>query len=122
MKGNDLPGPTDSLADWVNSRVSTKADFTALSVSCQVLTSELFEELDVITSELTSIGIPKAREALADLDKQLGEAKSQTTITTTEESASSKFSECLRRIADLSRARTNIEAVKARLQQETNVE
>jgi hypothetical protein len=121
MKESDLPNPSESVTDWINSRVATKTDLTALSVACQVLVTNLFEEMDVMASEVTTIGIPKVKGVIADLDIQLGEAKSQATITDYSEgdhTASAQLSECLGKMNDLSRARTNLEAVRARLVEE----
>jgi hypothetical protein len=124
MREAELPGPNQSLTDWLNARVTSKADLTALSVSCQVLVTNLFEELEVMESQLTTIEIPKVKESIATLEIQLGEAKSQAIISgykEDENSASTNLSECLGKINDLSRARTNLEAVKSRINEELEI-
>ena len=116
MKAIDLPSPETDLASWLNRQpVKGKPDLTTLSVASQVLVSELFEELDVMGSQITSIGIPALKSCLAELDGKIVEMRNQQPTVPEMRGSTAKLSDLLSRMAELARARGNIESVLSQL-------
>jgi hypothetical protein len=122
MKAQNLPESQSNLTEWVNRNVHSKADLTGLSVSCQVLVSELFEDIELQSSQITSIGLPQVRDTLDDLEIKIQEACAQcftsgSLDSSRMEGSSDKLKVLVEKISDLARARGNMESVRSLLQQ-----
>lgn len=119
MKGNELPPDTVELSEWINERkLKTKSDLTALSVASQVLVSELFEKVDVLSTEISSLSLPALKSALEDLHLRFSALKpehSEELPQSRDGSTAARLSESLTRMSELARARSNIELVLAHL-------
>ena len=114
MKAQDLPD--GDVLDWLNGykQAHSKSDLATLSISAQVLVSELLEEMELMSTQVTSFDIPRVREVLFSLESQLEDTKSDNRIPTS--SYGPKLAELLAAISDLTRARSNVESVRARLE------
>ena len=118
VKSKDLPESV--TVDWLNEFLAEKkigkSDIATLSVSAQVLVTELFEELDLLTTQVTSSSLPALAASLDGLNDQLKEIKqecAQSGVPDTFQPA--RLTQLLATIADLNRARNNLETVQAAL-------
>jgi hypothetical protein len=118
MRASDLP--SGDVTEWVNSRLSTKADLAQMSVSAQVLVTELLEEMELLSTQVTSIDIPSLRDNLLTIQRQLENAKAGCNLDIAsqvhESPMGAKLAELLQKMSYLNRARSNLDAVKSRLE------
>jgi len=115
-----LPSSNVTVTDWMNgylkSKNASKQDFIGIGVSLQILIAELFEEIEVLCTQVTNSAIPSVKEDLAKISKQIDDLRSGVSDLRTPKSlGSSELTERLEQISALNRARSNIDAVKQRL-------
>ena len=118
IKAKDLPEVVSS--EWLNEYLGKhklgRSDVPALSVSAQVLATELFEEMELLTMQATSSALPALNEAFDRLTEQLNVIKQECQTSSVPESFQpARLSTLFRTIADLNRARSNLETVRDRL-------
>ena len=117
MRAADLP--SGDVTEWVNARISNKADLAQMSVSAQVLVTELLEEMELLSTQVTAIDIPSVRDNLLAIQRRLESAKAASNLDITsqvpESPMGAKLAELLQKMSDLNRARSNLDSVKSRL-------
>jgi hypothetical protein len=109
-----------SNEEWLNEYMRKhklgKSDLNVLSVSAQVLVTELFEEMELLSNQATSIAVPNVKDVLTKLERELEGMKSESEYSAIPDSLEAeKLSALLARAAELNRARINIQAVRDRI-------
>ena len=107
--------PVEWINEFMAQRNLLRSDLNVLSVSAQVLVTELFEELELLSNQATSIAIPNLKDALIKLERDLDEVKAEQHSQLPETLESSKLACLLQQAADLQRARSNIQSVRDRI-------
>lgn len=122
IKAADLPVSLENLDSWleefISSRGYSKADAGTLSVSFQLIVSELMEEIELLSAEIQSSGIPHIRKELLQVQGTREHLQADLGRCPPPSSASSEnqvLSKNLARLSEISRARTNINLVKERI-------
>jgi len=122
MKLSDLPSASDSVSttEWLNEYIKinklSKKDVHTLSVSVQLLISELFEEIELMSSRATAIAVPLVKEKLGTVSIDIESLKTEAErLVNPSDFSTQKIGDNFSRIAQLVRARENIERVKERL-------
>ncbi len=122
IKAADLPGPNEDLESWIEkyiaSRGFSRSDLGTLSVSFQLIVSELMEEIELLSADIQSSGIPHIRKELARVQETRAHLSSDLARCPHSGSASSEsqvLSSNLARLSEISRARQNISLVKERI-------
>jgi len=116
----DLPvADSESASAWLNRYLNSnkigKSEIASLSVSLQLMISELLEALELISTQITAVSLPSVREKLAKLETQLETVKSEAASSSTQMPDVDKLSQLFAKISQLVRARSNIDNVKERL-------
>lgn len=116
----DLPvADAESASAWLNRYLNSnkigKSEIASLSVSLQLMISELLEALELISTQITAVSLPSVREKLAKLETQLETVKSEAASSSTQMPDVDKLSQLFAKISQLVRARSNIDNVKERL-------
>lgn len=122
IKAADLPSNSENLEAWlekfITSRGYSRSDSGTLSVSFQLIVSELMEEIELLSAEIQSSGIPHIREEVirAQETKALLHADlARLPMHSSTSSESQLLVKNLARLSDISRARTNISLAKERI-------
>ena len=109
------------LNDFLKTRAIEKTQVSAVAVSLQLLIGDLFEEMDIVTSQLNSVSAALIRSQLAPLEEQLEKAKRdafQTAAVPADFAESAgRVKGLLDEIRELHRARVCIQQVSDRLHQ-----
>ena len=103
-----LPTIGQSIPDWLNEpkmRSMSKSDLQSLSISLQLTSAELFQELELMESQLSRVALPALRSALGQMDS--GTLSVPAVEKTT-------LDEKLESIRQLVRAKDNLDRVRAR--------
>lgn len=120
MRITDLPvADSEPASAWLNGYLISnkigKSEISSLSVSLQLMISELFEELELISTQITAVSLPSVRDKLVNLESQLETVKSEAASSSTQMPDVDKLSQLFAKISQLVRARSNIDKVKERL-------
>lgn len=107
--------PEKWLNDFLNRKKLSKSDLNVLSVSAQVLVTELFEEIELLSNQAISIALPNVRDALGSMERELACVKAESAGSVEETLESAKLSQLLKTASDLERAKINIQSVQSRL-------
>jgi hypothetical protein len=104
------------MNEYIAKNSLTRNDFTNMNVSIQLLMSELFEEMEVLCTQVTTSAIPLIKDDLRSVTEDAGIIKEEIHKLIIPKSLSSReLSDKLEEIDKLNRARANIDAVKQRL-------
>jgi hypothetical protein len=107
--------PEKWLNEFMNRKNVSKSDLNVLSVSAQVLVTELFEEIELLSNQAISIALPNVRDALGSMERELACVKAESAGSVEETLESAKLSQLLKTASDLERAKINIQSVQSRL-------
>lgn len=107
--------PVEWINEFMAQRKLLRSDLNVLSVSAQVLVTELFEEVELLSNQATSIAIPNVKDALIKLERDLDAVKAEEHSQLPATLESSKLAFLLQEAADLQRARSNIRSVRDRI-------
>ena len=122
IKIADLPvGDTDSvewLDKFIKSHQVSKGDLTTLSVSVQLIIADLMEQIELLSTQISSSSVPRVHDAFSEVSQETSAIESElNALIGPDNLKAAELSRRLNNIADLNRARTNIELVKQRLSQ-----
>ena len=122
IKVADLPVSGVDVIDWLNQFIKTnnvaQSDLTGLSVSLQLIIAELMEQLELLSTQISNTALPCVHDGFAEVSKEVDAIESELShLVTPGDLKASDLSHHLNAIADLNRARANIELVKQRLSQ-----
>ena len=122
IKIEDLPVGDVDVIQWldkfIKDRKISKSELTGLSVSLQLIIADLMEQIELLSTQLSSSSVPRVHDAFAEVSKEIATLESElNTLEAPESLKAIELSRRLNNISDLNRARNNIELVKQRLSQ-----
>ena len=122
IKIEDLPADDVDAIQWLDQFIKTrkvsKSDLTGLSVSLQLIIADLMEQVELLSTQLSSSSVPRVHDAFSDVSEEIRALESELEgLTGPENLKAMELSRRLNNISDLNRARNNIELVKQRLSQ-----
>ncbi len=122
IKIADLPVGDTDVIQWLEGYIKAqkvgKKDLTGLSVSLQLIIADLMEQVELLSTQISSSSVPRVHDAFSDVSKEISAMESELgNLAGPENLKSIELSRRLNNISDLNCARTNIELVKQRLSQ-----
>ena len=122
IKISDLPVGDVDAVEWLNgfikSKKITKSDLLGLSVSLQLIIAELMEQVELLSTQMSSTALPNVHDAFKEVSENLKAVDADLDhISPPETLNANDLSDRLNSISELNRARANIELVKQRLSQ-----
>jgi hypothetical protein len=126
MRSADLPvSESVSSTEWLNDYIRTnkieKGELSSLSVTVQLIISELLEEIELMSTQVTTIALPYVKSKFQQLGKLVETIRTESEqMSSVDSLQTQKLLSLFSQINQLSRARSNIDQVRERLHFPTN--
>lgn len=126
MRSADLPvSESVSSTEWLNDYIRTnkieKGELSSLSVTVQLIISELLEEIELMSTQVTTIALPSVKSKFQQLGKLVETIRTESEqMSSVDSLQTQKLLSLFSQINQLSRARSNIDQVRERLHFPTN--
>ena len=122
IKIEDLPVGDADVIDWLNAFIKannvSQSDLPGLSVSVQLIIAELMEQLELLSTQISNTALPSVHDSFGEVSREVEAIESELNhLVMPGNLKVADLRNHLDTIADLNRARGNIELVKKRLSQ-----